>query len=49
VVSGGGRPAVRLYGAVAARAAALGVRVDVSLTHTNRDAGAVALALPERI
>jgi holo-[acyl-carrier protein] synthase len=49
VVSGGGRPEVRLYGAVAARAAALGVRVDVSLTHTNRDAGAVALALPERI
>lgn len=44
VVSTGGPPEVRLSGAAAARAAALGVRVDVSLTHTGRDAAAVAIA-----
>jgi holo-[acyl-carrier protein] synthase len=44
VLSGGGRPAVRLSGAAADRARALGVRVDVSLTHTRRDAAAVAIA-----
>jgi holo-[acyl-carrier protein] synthase len=44
VVSDGGRPSVRLSGAAADRARALGVRVEVSLTHTGRDAGAVAMA-----
>ena len=43
-VTGGGAPEVRLSGVVAARAAALGVRVSVSLTHTKRDAAAVAIA-----
>jgi holo-[acyl-carrier protein] synthase len=43
VVGGGGPPEVRLYGAAAERARALGVRVTVSLTHTRRDAAAVAL------
>jgi holo-[acyl-carrier protein] synthase len=43
VVSDGGAPSVRLYGAVAQRAASLGVAVRVSLTHTKRDAGAVAV------
>jgi holo-[acyl-carrier protein] synthase len=43
VVSDGGRPEVRLSGAAAARAAELGVRVSVSLTHTRRDAGAIAI------
>jgi holo-[acyl-carrier protein] synthase len=44
VVSEGGRPAVRLSGAAAARAGELGLRVDVSLTHSRRDAAAVAIA-----
>lgn len=44
VVGDGGAPAVRLSGAVAARARSLGVGVRVSLTHTRRDAGAVAVA-----
>jgi holo-[acyl-carrier protein] synthase len=43
VVSGGASPDIQLHGAVAARAANLGVRVLVSLTHTRRDAAAVAL------
>jgi holo-[acyl-carrier protein] synthase len=44
VVNGpNGAPEVRLYGRVAARAAELGVSVKVSLTHTQTDAGAVAL------
>ncbi len=43
VVSAGGPPAVRLHGAVAERAASLGVIVRVSLTHTREDAGAVAV------
>jgi holo-[acyl-carrier protein] synthase len=38
-----GAPTVRLHGAVAQQAAALGVHVSVSLTHTSRDAGAVAI------
>jgi holo-[acyl-carrier protein] synthase len=44
-VLGGGDvpPQVRLYGAAAARAAELGVEVHVSLTHTRRDAAAVAV------
>ncbi|MEA2197227.1 MAG: holo-[acyl-carrier protein] synthase [Solirubrobacteraceae bacterium] len=41
--SGEGPPQVRLYGAAAARAAQLGVEVRVSLTHTRRDAAAVAI------
>ena len=44
VVSDGGKPSVRLSGAAAERAQALGVRVEVSLTHTGREAAAVALA-----
>ena len=39
-----GPPVVQLHGAVAERARALGVRVDVSLTHSHRDAAAVAIA-----
>jgi holo-[acyl-carrier protein] synthase len=48
-VSDGGKPTVRLSGAAAARASALGVRVEVSLTHTGRDAAAVALAAAVRL
>ncbi len=44
VIGGEGPPEVRLSGAVAERAATLGVRVSVSLTHTRRDAGAIAIA-----
>jgi holo-[acyl-carrier protein] synthase len=45
VVSGpGGAPSIRLHGAAADRAAALGVQVTVSLTHTRGMAGAVAVA-----
>ena len=44
VVASGGPPTVRLSGAAAARASALGVEVSVSLTHTRRDAAAVAIA-----
>jgi holo-[acyl-carrier protein] synthase len=44
VVSDGGRPIVRLSGAAAARANELGVRIEVSMTHTGRDAAAVAVA-----
>jgi holo-[acyl-carrier protein] synthase len=43
-VTGGGPPEVRLSGAAAARAAELGVQVSVSLTHSRRDAAAVAIA-----
>lgn len=45
VVGGDGPPELRLHGAVAARAKALGVEVSVSLTHSRRDAAAVALAI----
>jgi holo-[acyl-carrier protein] synthase len=38
-----GPPEVRLHGAAADRAAELGVEVKVSLTHTKRDAAAVAI------
>jgi holo-[acyl-carrier protein] synthase len=41
-----GPPEVRLHGAAAARAAALGVALAVSLTHTRRDAAAVAVTSP---
>jgi holo-[acyl-carrier protein] synthase len=48
VVGGGdGPPRVALHGAVAARAAELGVEVRISLTHTRATAAAVAL-LAER-
>jgi holo-[acyl-carrier protein] synthase len=44
VVGGGdGPPGIVLHGAVAQRAAALGVEVHVSLTHTRGTAGAVAV------
>ncbi|HWC87470.1 MAG TPA: holo-ACP synthase [Solirubrobacteraceae bacterium] len=43
VLGGGGPPRVVLHGAAAARAAELGVEVQVSLTHTRRDAAAVAV------
>ena len=46
VVSNGGVPGVRLHGAVAQRAAQLGVVVRVSLTHTRTDAGAAAVTEP---
>jgi holo-[acyl-carrier protein] synthase len=47
-VEGGGRsaPALRLHGAAAARAAALGVTIHISLTHAGTTAAAVALAVP---
>jgi holo-[acyl-carrier protein] synthase len=44
VVGTGGAPGVALHGAVAARAAELGVDVQVSLNHTGATAGAVAVA-----
>jgi holo-[acyl-carrier protein] synthase len=44
VVSDGGAPSVRLHGAAAECAASLGVVVHVSLTHSKRDAAAVAIA-----
>jgi holo-[acyl-carrier protein] synthase len=43
VTTAGGPPEVSLHGAVAERAAALGVTVRISLTHTRTDAGAVAI------
>jgi holo-[acyl-carrier protein] synthase len=43
VVGGGADVGLRLHGAVAERAAELGVEVQVSLTHTRTMAGAVAL------
>ena len=44
VVGGGNRPpAVTLHGDVARRATELGVRVRISLTHTETTAGAVAV------
>ena len=49
VVSDGGRPSVRLSGAAAARAGSLGVRVEVSLTHSRREAAAVAVATAVRL
>jgi holo-[acyl-carrier protein] synthase len=44
VIDTGGAPEVRLHGSVAERADALGVSVRVSITHTRRDAAAVAIA-----
>ena len=44
VVGGGDEPpGIALHGAAAARAAELGARVSVSLTHTKTTAGAVAV------
>jgi holo-[acyl-carrier protein] synthase len=48
IVGDGGPPRVVLHGTVRARAQELGVEVTVSLTHTQRDAGAAALAVPLR-
>jgi holo-[acyl-carrier protein] synthase len=44
VIGGDGPPEVRLHGAVAERADQLGVEISVSLTHTRRDAAAIAVA-----
>jgi holo-[acyl-carrier protein] synthase len=44
VLGTGGPPEVRLSGSAAERAAALGVRVEISLTHTGANAAAVAVA-----
>jgi holo-[acyl-carrier protein] synthase len=44
VLGTGGPPRVRLSGTAAQRAAALGVRVEISLTHTQGSAAAVAIA-----
>src|SRR4051812_5055585 len=41
-----GPPQVRLHGGVARRAGELGVRVEVSLTHSRGMAGAVAILAP---
>ena len=46
VVATENRPELRLHGEVAAAAARQGVRVSISLTHTRREAGAVAVASP---
>ena len=45
VVATGGAPDVRLSGSAGARADELGVKVRLSLSHTDTTAGAVALAL----
>ena len=47
VGGGDGPPAVRLTGRAAARAGELGVRVEVSLTHSDTMAGAVAMGVGE--
>jgi holo-[acyl-carrier protein] synthase len=48
VLGGGdGPPRIRLHGKVAERAAELGVSLQVSLTHTRREAGAVAIAIAQ--
>lgn len=44
VIGTGGPPTIRLSGTAAARAAELGVSVEISLTHTGREAAAVAIA-----
>ncbi len=46
VIATDAAPEVRLAGSVAARAAELGVRASISLTHTETTAGAVALLQP---
>jgi holo-[acyl-carrier protein] synthase len=44
VVATGGPPEVRLHGAAAERARALGVHVSISITHSRQNAAAVAIA-----
>jgi holo-[acyl-carrier protein] synthase len=44
VVATATAPEVRLHGSVAERAEALGVRLVLSMTHSRRDAAAVAIA-----
>ena len=46
ILGSNGPPEVRLHGAAAERANALGVQVSVSMTHSRRDAAAVAIAAP---
>jgi holo-[acyl-carrier protein] synthase len=46
VVATDAAPLVALHGAVAARAAELGVEVRISLTHTGSEAAAVAIIAP---
>jgi holo-[acyl-carrier protein] synthase len=46
VIATGGAPLVALHGAVARRAAELGVEVRISLTHTDSQAAAVAIIAP---
>ena len=46
VVATPAAPVVALHGAVAARAAELGVEVRISLTHTGSEAAAVAIIAP---
>jgi holo-[acyl-carrier protein] synthase len=45
VIGGNGPPQLRLSGSAADRARELGVEVSISLTHTRRDAAAVAVAV----
>jgi holo-[acyl-carrier protein] synthase len=46
VISDGGAPQVRLHGTAAATAARLAVQISISLTHTGREAAAVAISSP---
>ena len=46
VLDGDGAPGIRLSGAAADRASALGVEVRVSLTHARHEAAAVAITQP---
>jgi holo-[acyl-carrier protein] synthase len=48
VVSTDAAPQLRLSGSIAARAAELGVRASISLTHTDTTACAIALVQPHR-
>jgi holo-[acyl-carrier protein] synthase len=49
VLASDGPPEVRLSGAAAQRASVLGVEVQVSLTHTRRQAAAVAITRPATV
>jgi holo-[acyl-carrier protein] synthase len=44
VIGTGGPPRIKLSGTAAERAAELGVQIEVSLTHTDHEAAAVAIA-----
>jgi len=47
-ITGGGKPTVNLFGTAAARAAQLGVvQVEVTITHTDKDAMVFAISLGE--